>query len=122
MNPILFEQIRDKVKEAGVADMINDRLIELQFSEHKRKMSASLDEIRTRQRIIYARYVYNFSVHFEIFSWDKNKMHFYWCNDMYSSVRLRGHRLNMERVVELEWESPPDISKFKSDNILKLIK
>ena len=58
MDAIIFEQIRNKVKEVGVARMIDDRLIELYVSENKKKMFATFKEIKTRHRLVYEYYIY----------------------------------------------------------------
>ena len=112
MNPILFEQIRDKVKEVGVAEMINDRLLELHTVENKKKMFAALDVIRTRQRTDYEYekspeiYIWNY------LTWMKGRTTFIWYDTPDFNIELKS-TYNNSMNIKIWWSTPKDIIKFK---------
>ena len=112
MNPILFEQIRDKVKEVGVANMINDRLIELYFIDHKEKMKNAFDKIINKSTI-YEFFSYgNEYGHHEFLYCTKGDLENVWSTNGGTSIQLFNNKLTVER-----WKTPEDINKFKIDNI-----
>ena len=115
MNPIIFEQIRDKVKEVGVAHIINDKLIELHFIDHKEKMAVALDEIKTRQKLIYTYITSRISfLNGESFSWYKEGMS--WCSWTNSGCNIE-LRTSAYNVSLLQWRTPTEIQHHKSDKL-----
>ena len=117
MDHILFEQLRDIVKEVGVAEMINDKLIELHTVENKKKMSTALDEIKTRPKLIYQYFSStSFSsegVNGESFSWYKEGVSFSWLNSG-CNIELRPFSFYGANVL---WLTPIEIQHHKSDKL-----
>ena len=115
MDHILFEQIRDKVKEVGVAEMINDKLIELHFIDHKKKMMSVFDDIKNLQyATTYEFYQFgdDYGIHEFLFCIAEGVPDV-WTNTGGMAIKLV-HNEDRDHII---WESPLDIRNAKVENV-----
>ena len=120
MDNILFEQIRDKVKEVWVARMINDRLIELHTVENKKKMTDTINVIQMRARTKYTyhpgrEYIWG------SLSWKKRTETFHWFDSPGYCLQLTSYDFRREDRNKTHWTTPEEIKKHKINSACNIL-
>ena len=120
MDTVLFEQIRDKVKEVWVARMIDDRLIELHTVENKKKMAATIIDIRRRARTSYI-YKPGGDYIWDSLSWIKGTTIFNWFDSPGHCLQLTSYNFKTARGSKTWWTTPEEIKKHKINSACNLL-